>query len=409
MAYMRLFLGDSVVNQMDKEFYIEEQFMKNRKNILSSYILSFLMLAAFIVSTFIADPVLAANETASNGDGEENVVFRISLDPGHGGVDSGAEANGTSEKKLTLKLAKMIKEELLKYDNVAVKLTRGKDKFVSLKKRTKRALNQNADLMISIHFDSYDPSCDYSDGCSAIVAKKSSYRPAMSKEEMKLARSILQELSRIGVHNRGLIRRLSAEGETYPDGSLADYYGIIRRGVLNALPSILVEHSFIDSDHDFNNFLDSDDKLREMAKADAKGIARYLRLKNKKTGKVPKPSKDHGKTLVCYPKKGSYISIRDKSFLLEQSRKAQGYDPAGNEEDEVEKKLAEDSGEEGSTEEAGTQAAKVDRTFIRQWADHPAESLAEPDSRKKGINLIAILSLLLLAYFAWDILRRRRG
>ena len=383
--------------------------MKNRQNILSFHMIGFLIIAAFIAVAFVSDPVLAANETAGNGGGQEDVVFRISLDPGHGGVDSGAEANGTSEKKLTLELAKMLKEELLKYDNVDVKLTRRKDKFVSLQKRTRKALNQKADLMISLHFDSYDPSCAYSDGCSAIVAKKSSYRPAMSKEEMKLARSILQELSRIGVHNRGLIRRLSAEGETYPDGSLADYYGIIRRGVLNALPSILVEHSFIDSDHDFNNFLDSDKKLREMARADAKGIARYLRLKNKETGKVPRPSKDNGKTLICYPKKGSYISIRDKSFLLEQGRKAQGYDPAGNEEDEEEKKLAEDSQDADASEEASTQAAKADRMNIRQWVDHPAESLAEPDSRKKGTNLIAILSLLLLAYFAWDIMKRRRG
>ena len=386
--------------------------MKIQPNKYLFRIISFLMLALLCLAAICPEPLMAADQTDGSGEGQEDIVFRISIDPGHGGVDSGAEANGTSEKKLTLKLARMLKEELLKYDNVAVKLTRGKDKFVKIENRTKRALNQDADLMISLHFDSYDPSCKYSDGCSAIVPKKASYRPAISKEGMKLARSILLELSEIGIHNRGLIRRLSAEGETYPDGSLADYYGIIRRGVLNAMPSILVEHAFIDSDHDFTRFLESDDKLREMAKADARGIARYLRLKNKKTGKVLKPSQDNGKTLVCYPKQGSYLSIRDKSFLLEQNRNAQGYDPDSNvEEGEEVKKAAEDNAKAGSEDGNSDQdtSAKAGEQDVKTKTIHTTESLAEPDSRKKGVYWIGLLSLFLLAYFAWDILKHRRG
>ena len=253
--------------------------------------------------------------------------------------------------------------------------------------------------MISLHFDSYDPACDYSSGCSAIVAKKGSYRPAMNKEEKSMARSILQELSRIGLTNRGLIRRLSADGETYPNGAPADYYAIIRNGTLHKIPSILVEHAFIDSEHDYYQFLETDKKLRELARADARGIARYLRLKNKETGKVLKPLKDHGKTLVAYAKQGSYLSVRDKSYQLARSRKSAGYDPSKN---EAEEKVAEEMAESGDPEDQEGSGGKT--------IDSSSSSTgAVPGARRKGMQLTAGLIVLLLAYYAWIILKEKQN
>ena len=373
----------------------------------ASVIMVWTMILCLSVLSFAASAA-EAKETAkvASTDGQEDsagedVVFHVTLDPGHGGDDSGAAGYGADEKKLTLKLAKMVKEELLKYENVSVGLTRKKDKFVPLKERTRRALKQKADLMVSIHFDSYDPACAYSSGCSAIVAKKGSFRPALNKEEKKAARSILQELSRIGVTNRGLIRRLSTDGETYPDGSVADYYAIIRNGGIHKLPSILVEHAFIDSEHDYYGYLETDDKLREMARADARGIARYLRLKNKETGKILKPLKDNGKTLVCYAKQGSYLSVRDKSYKLALSRNANGFDPSENEEEESKNELA-------NQEETKDQKEAEDRKD--QMADSqstPSSTGALPGARRKSMQLTAGLVLLLLAYYVWISLKEK--
>ena len=40
------------------------------------------------------------------------------------------------------------------------------------------------------------------------------------------------------------------------------YYAIIRGGVLKDIPTVLVEHAFVDDDSDFENYLSSDAKLK---------------------------------------------------------------------------------------------------------------------------------------------------
>ena len=367
----------------------------------------------------VSEGVTAAEEKniqTSEGDSkapeDERITFHVTIDPGHGGDDSGAGGIDTNEKKLTLKLAKKVKRELLRYENVTVDLTRKKDKYISLKRRSKKAVEQNADLMVSLHFDSYDPLCAYSSGCSAIVKKLGSYRPAMGKEEKKLARSILQELSKLGIKNHGLIRRLSTDGSTYPDGSTADYYGLIRRGTLYKLPTIIVEHGFIDSEHDYYNFFDTDKKLDELAKADARGIARYLRLKNKETGKILKPLKDKGKKLVCHLKEGSYLSVRDKSFNLDKYRKDGGFDVEANETDvdvseaaPEENTAAEDVKKDEPPKEnaeGGTGGNEAQKGLFA-WTNRAPEAL--PGARRKAEQIIGSLTFILLAYYLYLIIQ----
>ena len=88
---------------------------------------------------------------------EKDRIKFIIIDPGHGGKDPGALAkNGLPEKKITLKIGKDLKSILKKKTKgITLKLTRGKDIFVSLAKRTDLAnqyLKQgNNGLFISIH------------------------------------------------------------------------------------------------------------------------------------------------------------------------------------------------------------------------------------------------------------------
>ncbi len=51
----------------------------------------------------------------------------IAIDPGHGGSDPGAVANGLQEKDLTLAVSLALKEELETYDGVTVVMTRTSD------------------------------------------------------------------------------------------------------------------------------------------------------------------------------------------------------------------------------------------------------------------------------------------
>lgn len=79
----------------------------------------------------------------------------IVIDAGHGGVDPGAIGyKGTYEKKITLAMARELKEELDKNSKYKVYLTRNRDVFIPLRDRVKIARKHDADLFISIHADS---------------------------------------------------------------------------------------------------------------------------------------------------------------------------------------------------------------------------------------------------------------
>jgi N-acetylmuramoyl-L-alanine amidase len=86
---------------------------------------------------------------------KSNGRFTIVLDPGHGGIDGGAEgANGAKEKNIVLAFAKLAKQKLEAAGPFDVLLTREEDKFMSLKKRLEFNRRVQADLFISIHADS---------------------------------------------------------------------------------------------------------------------------------------------------------------------------------------------------------------------------------------------------------------
>ena len=80
--------------------------------------------------------------------------YRIVIDPGHGGPESGAVGKGgNQEKRLTLLLARSLKGALERRMSVRVVLTRQDDSDVSLEARTALANQNQADLFISIHLN----------------------------------------------------------------------------------------------------------------------------------------------------------------------------------------------------------------------------------------------------------------
>jgi N-acetylmuramoyl-L-alanine amidase len=81
--------------------------------------------------------------------------FRIVIDPGHGGIDTGAEGpTGTLEKTITLAFALELKKKLDDTDKYDVFLTRDRDLFLRLDERVRIARQHAADLFVSIHADS---------------------------------------------------------------------------------------------------------------------------------------------------------------------------------------------------------------------------------------------------------------
>lgn len=223
----------------------------------------------------------------------------IVLDPGHGGYQSGAEiysdGKTINEKDLNLKIAEYLQEELLQYEGVQVLMTREGDQSLDLEGRSNVAKEAEADCLISLHNNAFDPRFGYDHGCTVLVSQ-GQYKEGIGQEEQKLGCNILKELADLGIEDQGLLLRTSESGDCYPNGALSDYYGLVRRGVMYDIPSIIIEHAFLDDAKDYENYLSSDDKLHELALADARGIARYFGLK--RDNKEIEPLKDYKEKLV---------------------------------------------------------------------------------------------------------------
>jgi N-acetylmuramoyl-L-alanine amidase len=76
----------------------------------------------------------------------------VALDPGHGGIDPGAQAEGLSEATLVLSFARELKEVLARA-GIRVVMTREDDVFVPLEARMSLARAAGADIFLSLHAD----------------------------------------------------------------------------------------------------------------------------------------------------------------------------------------------------------------------------------------------------------------
>ncbi len=79
----------------------------------------------------------------------------VVIDPGHGGIDSGAVSrSGVLEKDVVLRFAREFAADLRATGRFQVVMTREDDVFIPLAGRVRFAQNHGADLFISIHADS---------------------------------------------------------------------------------------------------------------------------------------------------------------------------------------------------------------------------------------------------------------
>ncbi|MBT8408904.1 MAG: N-acetylmuramoyl-L-alanine amidase [Alphaproteobacteria bacterium] len=79
--------------------------------------------------------------------------LHVMLDPGHGGIDPGAEVGPINEADLMLTFARELRELLLRSGGFEVSLTRQEDVFVPLETRITLARAAGAHVMISLHAD----------------------------------------------------------------------------------------------------------------------------------------------------------------------------------------------------------------------------------------------------------------
>lgn len=228
--------------------------------------------------------------------GSRNKV-NIVLDPGHGTNYNYhtfiLDDYSFTEYELNWKIANYLYDILDMYSGIEVHLTKEEEEeHPDLNERVKLAsrIKKESKLdtyLISLHNNSR------SDGISVItdkgqkgcmvLASNMNYKKKVSKKIDKLASLIVDELSELGLYvnfeDKGGIWRRSSKKNKYPNGKPADYYGLIRRGVLNNIPTIIVEHAYMTDTNDVINYLMDDEALHSLAVADAKAIIKFLGLK----------------------------------------------------------------------------------------------------------------------------------
>lgn len=256
-----------------------------------------------------------------------NVV--VVLDPGHDNSHTGAHQSGLKEEELNLKIAKYCKAELEEYAGVTVYLTRSEDGSCPYPGTSKEDCNANrvafaksvgANVYVSIHLNSYTTS---GPAGAEIYYPNGNYRPDVGEQGKQLANNILDKLVALGLENRGIHTKGSGDNTTYPDGSLADYYGVIRRNKLEGIPAIIVEHAFMTNAGDVNTYLNNEAGLKNLGVADATGIAQYFGLakSNLAINGICYIPRDNGIDVgVSYVSKGTNTRFRWQAYDIDKKQ-----------------------------------------------------------------------------------------
>lgn len=381
------------------------------KTIIKTNYFSRVFLYGLIFSLCIFPLSVKARQTSPKKD------LCIVIDPGHGGIQSGTQRGTVEEKTLNLKIAQYLKEALEKYKGVTVSLTRDGDYDVSLTDRTQYSVDKNADLMVSIHNNATGDCAAYDNGCT-VLAAKDGYKQELADEEQKLACNILNELSALGIENQGILLRDSEANEKYENGELADYYAIIRGGVLKDIPTVLVEHAFVDDDSDFENYLSSDAKLKALAEADAKGIARYYQLTTEDGKKAESPLENYKEKIVhiidgnCKHNKISYKTYYSSS-KKETEEKSANMDTT-TAKAEKQEQTTEKSAPEAKTDvisESESQE-KSSEEFSNTVENTSSKSVTKPKKRESvqtdSMILFVLIAALLIALILLGTLLKKR-
>jgi len=190
---------------------------------------------------------------------------KVIIDPGHGGSDPGAVANGYLEKELNLVVARRV-QDLLKDSGIQADLTRDNDETLSSSIRTNRVENKY-EYCLSIHFNRFNGDANGVETIHSINGKIGE----------DLAESLAAEINnKIGLKVRRVFSR---------EGSNGNYYFMHRN--TGKTITIIIEGMFIDNEKDIDSL-----NIEKLAEGIAEGFIEHLNTYNEK---IEKPNYKHSK------------------------------------------------------------------------------------------------------------------
>ncbi|MGL5651523.1 MAG: SH3 domain-containing protein [Paraclostridium sp.] len=187
--------------------------------------------------------------------------YKVFVDPGHGGEDSGAVGHGNYEDELNLQVANKVRQKL-EAKGIEVKMSRTSDEFISLGDRAKMANSYVPDVFVSIHQNSADATS--ANGIETYYhTNKSDHKPYAQDVQTKA-------IGETNARNRGV---KSAN------------FAVLRE---TNMPAALFESGFITNQNESANLASSSyqDKL---ATGIANGVEKYLKENIEINGSGEKP------------------------------------------------------------------------------------------------------------------------
>ena len=226
---------------------------------------------------------------------QNNNVFTVVIDAGHGGKDPGNRGNGYFEKHIALNIALGVGERLEKDKNFKIIYTRKTDRFVDLFDRAKIANDANADLFISIHCDSHTSNA-YGAGTFVLGLHANERNFQIAKKENSvifLEENYTQKYDGFDPNNPESVISLVLMQEEYLDQSINAANFIQESFVKNLkrknrtvkqagfivlkytyMPSVLVETGFLTNKSE-GKYLNSKKGQKEMSNSIADAIIKY--------------------------------------------------------------------------------------------------------------------------------------
>jgi N-acetylmuramoyl-L-alanine amidase len=221
----------------------------------------------------------------------------ITIDPGHTKNANAGVIKGYYEGNAMYKLANFLEDELLKYSNVQVVVTRKENEDPTTAERGSLAVNSGSKVFISLHSNAVSNAESAAYVCGFYSVKRTASKSLCGKL-VSAVTNVMKE--KTDAWNRGALTKKTSSG--------SDYYGVIRNSVSGNSP---VEYSFI-IEHGFHTnrkeceFLSDDNNLKKIAEAEAKTIAEYFGIKKKANFAVTRTEIPSGSDMNDYIKSGEY-------------------------------------------------------------------------------------------------------
>ena len=230
----------------------------------------------------------------NNFNDNKNEKLIVMIDPGHGGLDPGAQVKTIREADLMLSLAQVVVEEVKRLDNTEVILTRTSDQFTSLDKRLILAVQAGADVFISLHADTvekgkasgstvYTLSQAASDQASARLAARHGGNELISSVDLTGADTSItaalmgllrqENTVRSNAFSKSIIKNLEDFSiKLNPKPSRKANFSVLK---LPSVPSVLIETGFMSTSSDLQNLQDRD-WAKKFAVAISSGILEWV-------------------------------------------------------------------------------------------------------------------------------------